>query len=140
MNVGAAPHDGEGTTLSMRLKALKSLPLIRPGGLDDQLAGVNLDKRRICFEITETSAMRLPRSWWKAAWAALLVGVGFVGGAVAAPRDFLGKLNTAAKHLDAAQMTLQEAGDDFGGHKTKAMQAISTAQAEVKAAVETAKR
>ena len=80
----------------------------------------------------ESLAMSLLR---KSAFAAVLVGLGFAGGALASPRDHLGKITGAQKHLEAAQMSLGEAGDDFGGHKAKAQQLISQAQQELKSAV-----
>ena len=71
----------------------------------------------------------------KTVFAAVLIGLGFAGGALASPRDHLGKITGAQKHLEAAQMSLGEAGDDFGGHRTKAQQLIAQAQAELKGAV-----
>src|SRR5262245_916530 len=64
----------------------------------------------------------------------VLVSAGFAGGALAGPRDHLGKLNGAAKHLDAAVMTLNEAPDEFGGHKGKALALIRQAQDELRQA------
>ncbi|MBS2031626.1 MAG: hypothetical protein JST54_27265 [Deltaproteobacteria bacterium] len=72
----------------------------------------------------------------KTAFAAVLLGVGFAGGALASPRDHLGKITGAQKHLEAAQMSLGEAGDDFGGHKSKAQQLIKDAQSELNLAVQ----
>jgi uncharacterized MAPEG superfamily protein len=71
----------------------------------------------------------------------VLIGLGFVSGAAAAaPRDFLGKLTGAAKHLDAAQMTLNESPDDFGGHRSRAVALIGQARSEVQAAVDFAQK
>jgi hypothetical protein len=70
----------------------------------------------------------------------ILVGVGFAGGAWGSvARDHLGKITGAAKHLDAAQMSLNEAGDDFGGHRSKAVALITQAQNELKQAADWAK-
>jgi hypothetical protein len=66
--------------------------------------------------------------------AAFLTGVGFAAGAFAGPREQLGKITGAAKHLDAAQMSLADAADDFGGHKAKASTLIAQAQTELKQA------
>ena len=71
----------------------------------------------------------------KLSLAAVLLALGFAGGALAAPRDQLGKITGAQKHLDAAQMSLGEAGDDFGGHRSKAQQLIKQAQVELSQAV-----
>lgn len=64
-----------------------------------------------------------------------LVTAGFIGGALANPRDQLGKLTGANKHLEAAQLSLSEAGDDYGGHKSRATQLIGQAQSELKQAM-----
>lgn len=72
----------------------------------------------------------------KAALAAVLLGLGYAAGASAGPRDHLGKITGAAKHLEAAQMSLSEAADDFGGHKAHAAQLIAQAQGELKSAVD----
>lgn len=66
----------------------------------------------------------------------LLLSLGFAGGALANPRDQLGKITGANKHLDAAQLSLSESPEDFGGHKTRARALIGQAQAELREAVE----
>lgn len=77
--------------------------------------------------------MALVRRWGV---GLLLLSVGFATGALASPRDHLGKITGASKHLDAAQLSLSETTDDFGGHKARAAQLIGQAQTELREAVQ----
>jgi hypothetical protein len=67
----------------------------------------------------------------KAVGVLVLLSAGFGAGALASPRDHLGKLTGATKHLDAALMSLNETTEDFGGHKTKVAGLIRQAQDEL---------
>ena len=69
--------------------------------------------------------------------AALALGAGV---ADAGARDHLGKIAGASKHLDAAEMTLREAPEDFGGHKARAVALIAQAQEELKQATSWAQK
>ena len=79
------------------------------------------------------------------AGATLLGGGAFVSQVVAAPnhppivavqkRERHPEIRRAMKNLEQAKTNLQKADRDFGGHRTKAVEAIDSALAECKAAL-----